>query len=93
MDNEWRRFRERCYSGSVVGAFDREWFALLSNGALPGQVASFCSSYLDDFKRAAAEFRDVMRQADEAARRADVYPGWRRDARRTRKLQHDAWER
>jgi V8-like Glu-specific endopeptidase len=93
LDAEWRRFRERCYTASVAGSFDREWFALLSNGAIAGPVASFCQSYFEDFKRAAAEFRDKMRQADEAAWRADVYPGTRREARRTRKLQHDAWER
>ncbi|MGH9386756.1 MAG: trypsin-like peptidase domain-containing protein [Vicinamibacterales bacterium] len=93
FDGEWRRFRERCYSGTVVGAFDREWFALFTDRSLPAPIPAYCTSYLADLKQDAANFRDQMQRADDAARRADVYPGARRDARRTRRLSHDAWER
>jgi len=93
LDSDWQRFREGCYTGAVVGAFDREWFALLSERALPGVVAPSCGTFHGDFKRTAGEFRGLMLAADEAARRAGVYPGARRDARRKHRLSHPAWDR
>jgi S1-C subfamily serine protease len=93
LDGDWQRFREACYSGAVVGAFDREWFALLTERALPGMVAPSCGTYFSDLKRVANEFRSLMLTADEDARRAGVYPGARRDARRRHRLSHPAWDR
>jgi len=93
LDGEWVRFRQACYSGSVVGVFDHEWQALLSDRALPGLVAPECGIYLMDFRREAAVFRDVMLRSDEAARQAGLYPGVRRDARRKYRLDSDAWDR
>jgi hypothetical protein len=93
FDAEWRRFRELCYPGRVVGAFDREWFALLSASALPDPGSPRCSTYYADLKRSTGDFRDAMVMADEAARRAGVYPGVRRDALRKYRLEFEAWGR
>jgi hypothetical protein len=93
FDVEWKRFREDCYTTAIAGSFDREWFALFTDRAMPGPVPPFCASYFAGLKRAAAGFRDQMQQADDAARRADVFPGTRRDARSTQRLNHDAWGR
>lgn len=92
-DAEWRRFRELCYSGRVLGSFDREWFTLLSDRSLPDPVSPRCPTYLADITRNAAEFRDAMLRADEAARQAGVYPGARRDARRKHRIEHQSWDR
>jgi hypothetical protein len=93
FDAEWRRFRELCYPGRVLGSFDREWFALLSDRALPDAGSPRCSTYHADIRRDAGEFRDAMVQADEAAHRAGVYPGVRRDALRKYRLEFEAWGR
>jgi S1-C subfamily serine protease len=93
FDGEWRKFRQYCYDGRVVGAFDHEWFALFADRALPDPVAQQCSSYQADFQRQASVFRDAMLKADDDARRAGVYPGPRRDARRQRRLESPAWDR
>jgi hypothetical protein len=93
FDAEWRRFRELCYPGRVVGSFDREWFALLSDRSMPDGGSPRCDTYLADIKRDAGQFRDAIVQAEEAARRAGVYPGVRRDALRTHRLEFEGWGR
>ena len=93
FDVEWRRFRELCYPGSVVGSFDREWFALLAANALAGASSPRCGTYLADIKRDAGDFREAMLRADEIARQAGVFPGVRRDARRRHRLEYEAWDR
>jgi S1-C subfamily serine protease len=81
LDDYWRRFRESCYSGRVSGSFSRDWFAVFDPRALPGVVAAGCGSAFEEVKRQAAAIRDAVLAAEEEARRADVYPGVRRDAR------------
>lgn len=92
-DNRWLTFREVCYGGRVLGTFDHEWFALLSDRALPDAVDQRCGLIHADFRRDTNAFRDAMLKADEDARRAGVYPGPRRDARRQRRLESEAWDR
>jgi len=92
-DGEWRRYRELCHSGNIVGSYEREWFALLSPGALPGAGSPSCGTYLTDMQRDANAFRDAMLRADEVARQAGVFPGVRRDARRRLRLENEAWDR
>jgi S1-C subfamily serine protease len=93
FDADWERFRSSCYSGPISGSFDHEWFALLSERALPGAVARQCSNYHAEFTQVARQFQDAMLRADEAARQAGVYPGTRRDARRKYRLEFEAWDR
>jgi hypothetical protein len=49
--------------------------------------------WLDDIIQAANQFRSAMITADELARRAEVYPGVRRDIRRRYRLDWTGWER
>jgi hypothetical protein len=49
--------------------------------------------WLDDINQAANQFRAAMVSADEFARRAEVFPGVRRDIRRRYKLDWNGWER
>jgi S1-C subfamily serine protease len=93
LDADWLRFKESCYLGAVVGSFDREWFALLTERALPGVVSPACAGYFSQFKQLAEEFRALMLSTDEEARRMGVYPGTRRDARRRHRVSHPAWDR
>jgi S1-C subfamily serine protease len=90
LDSAWRRFRAECYGGPIVGSFDREWFSLLVPRALPGQTAIGCGSYQSDLTEEANTFKTTVVQADEAVRKAGVYPGEIRDLLRKYKLNHEA---
>jgi hypothetical protein len=91
LDDYWRRFRSACYRGQVVGAFDREWFALFDARAMRGTLAEGCNNALSDAQLQANSVRDGVVAADEAARRADVYPGTRRDILKRYRLDYPAW--
>jgi S1-C subfamily serine protease len=93
LEGSWRQFRSNCYEGRIAGTFDREWFAVFDPRAMQGQVPQGCSSWFADFQRAAGDVRDGVIAAEEAARRADVFPGVRRDVRRRHRLDYPGWER
>jgi hypothetical protein len=93
LDASWTTFKRSCYEGRIVGAFDREWFALFEARAMPGLVQPTCTSYFTDVRRIADDIRASLVAAEEAARQADVYPGTRRDVLRTSKLDYTGWAR
>jgi hypothetical protein len=94
LDDYWRRFRSAtCYRGAIAGSFDREWFALFDRRAMQGSVSNGCESSFTDAKQQANVVRDGVVAAEEAARRADVYPGMRRDVLRKYKLDYAGWQR
>jgi hypothetical protein len=93
LDDSWTTFKRSCYEGRIVGSFDREWFALFDPRAMPGLVQPICTSYFTDVRRVADDIRAAVAAAEEAARRADVYPGTRRDVLRTDKLDYTGWAR
>jgi S1-C subfamily serine protease len=86
LDARWPRFVAACYQGPISGGFDRPWFALFAPRAMQGAVAPGCESTLTDLRESARRIRDAVLSADEAARRADVYPGTRRDVLRRYRL-------
>jgi S1-C subfamily serine protease len=93
LDDQWRLFKESCYQGRVVGSFDREWFALWNPRAMPGVVASHCGVTFNDLSQAAQAIRSDVVALGETARRADVYPGTRRDVLRKYRLDYAGWDR
>jgi S1-C subfamily serine protease len=93
LDATWRQFRGSCYEGQIAGRFDREWYAVYDSAALPGAVAPGCGGFFDEIKREASAVRDGVISAEEAARRAGVYPGDLREARRTHGLDYPGWDR
>jgi S1-C subfamily serine protease len=82
LDERWKSFAAQCYDGPIVGSFERGWFALWEGRAMQGAVAPGCVRYFNDLRRQADEVRQAVLATDEAARRADVYPGIRRDVLR-----------
>jgi S1-C subfamily serine protease len=86
LDGRWRSFKGACYQGRIVGAFDREWYALFDPRAMQGVVVSGCAGSFADLQRGAQDVRDAVGAAEEAARQADVYPGTRRDILRRYRL-------
>jgi putative serine protease PepD len=91
LDERWRGFVGTCYRGPIGGGFDRPWFALFEARAMQGTVPAGCESAFGSLKQAADRIRDAILAADEAARRADVYPGARRDALRRHGLDYAGW--
>ena len=79
LDRNWNNFKRVCYAGKVVGSFDHEWYALFDQRAMQGQIIVGCNLPFSDLERDARDIRDAISAADEAARRADVFPGDRRD--------------
>jgi hypothetical protein len=93
LDNYWRRFRSSCYQGPISGTFDREWFAIFDPRAMQGVVVNGCGSAFADAQQQANNVREGVVSAEEAARRADVYPGARRDILRKYRLDYAGWQR
>jgi Trypsin-like peptidase domain len=91
LDDYWRHFRSTCYRGQIAGSFDREWFALFDARAMRGTLVEGCNGALSDAQQQANAVRDGVVAADEAARRADVYPGTRRDILKRYRLDYPAW--
>jgi hypothetical protein len=93
LDGSWRSFTQSCYDGRITGSFDHEWFALWQPHAMDGAVAPNCTTYLAEIRRTAESIHAAVVAADEAARRADVYPGTRREALRRGRLDYPGWSR
>jgi S1-C subfamily serine protease len=93
LDGQWRSFVPACYRGPIVGSFERPWFAVFEPRAMQGTVSPGCTAAFGDIRRTAERMRDEVHAADEVARRADVYPGTRRDVLRRNRLDYAGWER
>jgi S1-C subfamily serine protease len=91
MDDYWQRFKSSCYRGAISGGFDREWFALFDERMMHGAVAPGCTNSFSEVRQRANTLRDAVLAADETARRADVFPGVRRDILRKYRLDYPTW--
>jgi hypothetical protein len=89
LDESWRNFRSSCYEGRIAaGSLQREWFALWDQRALQGVVAPGCEGTFASIRGVARDVREGVLNAQEAARRAGVYPGTLRDVRRRHRLEY-----
>ena len=93
LDAAWQRFRSNCFKNRIQGSYDREWFALFTPGAIPGDAAAGCATYYQEMATEMNRFRDYMRNGVQEARRANILPGTIRDTLRAKRLQSDAWDR
>lgn len=93
FDQYWQMFRTTCYKSPIRGSYDREWFAVFTPGAIPGDAAAGCVDNYQAMTAEMARFHEYMRQTVQAARRANLLPGTVRDALRAKRLQSDAWDR
>jgi hypothetical protein len=75
-----------------VGAFERNFYALWEPGALQGKPVKGREAKFAELNQAADRLRDLSRQAEDQARRADVYPGTRRDLRQRYRLDNRGWD-
>ena len=95
LDASWDKGARTCVAGTVRVSASRAWFAVLEpNGVRLTETTTYdCAGWVDTIKGNAAQIRDTMDKATEAARRGGVYPGTIRDLRRRYRLDWDGWDR
>jgi hypothetical protein len=93
LDEAWTRYRASCRITDVRAGHSHEWFDLYDPRSPLHSTASNCARALNAFQDEADAINRTMLGAEEAARRADVYPGTRRDLRRRFRLDYSGWDR
>ena len=93
LDEAWARYRVGCQITSVPAGQTREWFVLYDPASPLHRTPGHCAAILNDLQRQADAIGAAMLAADESARRADVYPGTRRELRRQYRLDFAGWDR
>ena len=93
LDTWWNQYRSSCRVTAVPGGHTREWFHLYDPHSPLHQTAAYCATALNALQAEADAIHAAMLGADEAARRADVFPGTRRELRRRFRLDYAGWER
>ena len=92
FDAGWSRYRKQCYSGSIGGSYDREWFAMLVPNAMPANAGEGCTAYYSAMQSDMKQFKTLMQGVLNDARRANVLPGTVRDLLRSNRLDFE-WDR
>jgi S1-C subfamily serine protease len=93
LEGAFTRFVNRNWEGKVEGSFDRSFYALWDGAAMQGNPAKGYEGTLAELRRSADVLKGALQEAEQEARRADVYPGIRRELRRKYRLDHPGWER
>jgi S1-C subfamily serine protease len=93
LDEAWNRYRASCHITDVRAGDSHEWFQLYDPRSPLHRTAAYCASALNAVQHEADAINAAMLGADEAARRADVYPGARREMRRRFRLDYEGWDR
>jgi hypothetical protein len=89
LDGEWTRFVRSCLARSPRANGERGWFAMWDRDFDAIPMNPGCANFYRDYRQAADAVRARVVEADEAARRAGVYPGTRRALRARYRL---AWD-
>lgn len=92
MESTFRTFLAYYWDGKVVGSFDRNFYALWEKGALQGRPVQGYEARAEALHRAADQLRGQFREAEEQARRADIFPGTRRELRQRYRLDAREWD-
>ena len=92
VDGYWQRFNAACGPRRRESG-DRSWFGV-AEGRLDyvGRDRN-CPNWLNDLNSMSREFQAAMGNANEAARRAGVFPGTMREVRRKYKLDWSGFDR
>ena len=92
MESAFASFLAYDWDGKVVGTFDRNFYALWEKDALQGGPVRGHEARTAALRQAADQLRSQLRDAEEQARRADVFPGTRRELRQRYRLDFRGWE-
>jgi hypothetical protein len=92
MESTFSTFLAYYWDGKVAGRFDRNFYALWEKDALQGRPVQGYEAKAEAVRRSADQLRSQFRDAEEQARRADVFPGTRRELRQRYRLDARDWE-
>jgi hypothetical protein len=92
LESNFSTFLAYYWDGKVVGSFERNFYALWEPGALQGVPVKGYESKVDQMRQAAEALKAYSRDTEEEARRADLYPGTRRELRQRYNLDHRGWD-
>ena len=93
LDDYWVRFMASGFDGQVSGNFDRPWCVVWEPDRMQGNVRKEYLAAYQDILRKAEEIRGMVKFTEDAARRADVYPGVRRELRQRYRLSYPGWDK
>jgi hypothetical protein len=80
------------WDGKTVGTFERNFYALWEKDALQGGPVKGHEARVSALRQAVDQLRDQFRDMEDQARRADVFPGTRRELRQRYRLEYRGWE-
>ena len=92
METTFASFLTHHWDGKVVGTFERNFYALWERDALQGQPVKRHEAKVAALRLAVEQLRGQFREAEERARRADVFPGARRKIREHYRLDYGGWD-
>jgi hypothetical protein len=92
LESAFANFLAYDWDGKVIGTFDRNFYALWEKGALQGSPVKGQEGRAAALRRAADQLRGQFRDAEEQARRADVFPGTRRELQQRYRLDYRGWD-
>lgn len=96
VDVAWKQYRAACVGKYTVGTIvnGREWFGLYGDSVLlSNETMPECRARREALGRVANDIGDGMRQAEESARRAGVFPGTTRTIRAKYAMDWPGWEK
>jgi S1-C subfamily serine protease len=93
LDAAWNRYKASCGITAVAAGQSHEWFELYDPQSELHRTTGRCAAALADVERRAESINGSLAAAAEAARRADVYPGTRRDILQAHRLDYPGWLR
>ena len=93
LDKAWDRLKLSCGIGALPGGESHQWFQVYDSRSPARAALANCLSPLDTVQQEAGAIAGAMLAADEAARRADVFPGTLRELRRRFRLDYVSWDR
>ena len=93
IDAQFRRFSSNCLVTPTAHDGQREWFVFRERAPSFKTPDTWCTSFAADLQEYARQFSTFMAEAGEQARRAGVYPGTLREARRKYRVDWTGWDR
>ena len=93
VDTQWKKLSSNCLLAPMASDAQRPWFVLRDQPATFTTGDAWCGSFAGDIRTYVRQFSTFMAQVSEDARKAGVYPGIMRDARRKHRLDWSGWDR
>jgi hypothetical protein len=93
IDAQFNRFTSNCLVNVTAHDGQRAWFIYRDRAPSFQTPDPWCTSFAADLQGYARQFSALMAEASEQARRAGVYPGSLRAARRQYRVDWTGWDR